>query len=111
MPCTYPIVKFEKVRRFISDFSGMQSIERNDRDAPSSAHAVAAAPSGQLPTADAVAETEIPCPVDVDWSLPDGYTVTADAFYRDIGRTGIRLGPHFQMVRMMDSDAKQAVLR
>ena len=48
---------------------------------------------------------------DLHWSHDSINTVDADAFYRDVSRTGITYGPCFRMVQKASTDGSQALMR
>lgn len=45
------------------------------------------------------------------WPHAKTDTVDADAFYRDVSRTGITYGPCFRMVQKASTDGSQALMR
>lgn len=47
----------------------------------------------------------------VEWPHDELSTLDADAFYRQVLRTGIRYGPHFRMLLRKTTDGSAAVLR
>ena len=55
---------------------------------------------------DVAAEQPIP-----EWPFEEADTVDANAFYRDISRTGINYGKHFRMVQRASVDGSTAVMR
>lgn len=46
-----------------------------------------------------------------EWPFGPSETIGADAFYRDVARTGIDYGPCFQMVEKASVDGKTAFMR
>lgn len=48
---------------------------------------------------------------DAEWPYSNVDTVDADAFYRDVSRTGITYGPCFRMVQKASTDGSQALMR
>ena len=45
------------------------------------------------------------------WPCAGEETVDADAFYRDVSRTGITYGPCFRMVQKASADGSQCLMR